>query len=268
MSRRLADRTCLVTGASGIAAAAARRFAAEGAAVHVVSLHADECARLADLITSDGGRCSWTSGDLREESVVDAAVRACVSPNGHIDGLFAVAGASGRSRGDGPAHEMPLDGWEATLRLNATPAFLSLRDAVRAMRKQEPDDDGIRGSIVLVGSVLATYPAPALFATHAYAAAKGALDSLVRTTAAYYAPEGIRVNSVTPGLVATPMAARAAGDPVTVAYAASRQPLARGLLAPEDVGDAALFLLSAEARRITGQSLTVDGGWSVCEGAR
>jgi NAD(P)-dependent dehydrogenase (short-subunit alcohol dehydrogenase family) len=89
---------------------------------------------------------------------------------------------------------------------------------------------------------------------------------LVRTTASYYAPEAIRVNAVAPGLVATPMAARAAGDPATVAYAASKQPLACGLLEPEDVGDAALFLLSPEARRITGQVLAVDGGWSVVEG--
>jgi NAD(P)-dependent dehydrogenase (short-subunit alcohol dehydrogenase family) len=61
------------------------------------------------------------------------------------------------------------------------------------------------------------------------------------------------------------MAARAAGDPVTAAYTASKQPLAYGLLDPEDVADAALFLLSGEARRITGQTLAVDGGWSVVE---
>jgi NAD(P)-dependent dehydrogenase (short-subunit alcohol dehydrogenase family) len=151
--------------------------------------------------------------------------------------------------------------------MNLTPAFLAMRDVVDVMREQPRDDDGIRGAVVLVGSVLATSPAPALFATHAYATAKGAVESLVRTTAAYYGPTGIRVNAVTPGLVATPMAARAAGDPATVAYAAAKQPLAGGLLEAEDVGDAALFLLSAEARRITGQSLAVDGGWSLSEGA-
>jgi NAD(P)-dependent dehydrogenase (short-subunit alcohol dehydrogenase family) len=185
---------------------------------------------------------------------------------GRIDGLFAVAGGSGRRHGDGPLHEVPLSGWEATLGLNLTPAFLALRDGIRAMRQQQPDDEGLRGAVVVVGSILAASPVPALFATHAYAAAKGALESLVRTTAAYYAPEAIRVNAVTPGLVATPMAVRAAGDPATLAYAAVKQPLACGLLDPEDVGDAALFLLSAEARRITGQVLAVDGGWSVTEG--
>jgi NAD(P)-dependent dehydrogenase (short-subunit alcohol dehydrogenase family) len=266
MSRRLAGRACLITGASGIAAAAARTFAAEGAAVHVASLDAEQCAALSDTIASAGGRCTWSAGDLREEAVVAEAVLRTTRLTGRIDGLFAVAGASGRRHGDGPLHEVPLSGWEATIGLNLTPAFLALRDAIRVMRSQQPDDEGLRGAAVVVGSVLATSPAPALFATHAYAAAKGALESMVRTTAAYYAPDAIRVNAVAPGLVATPMAARAAGDPATVAYAAAKQPLACGLLEPEDVGDAALFLLSPEARRITGQVLAVDGGWSVVDG--
>ena len=255
----------LVTGASGIAAAAARRFAAEGAAVHVASLDPAQCAELSAEIVAAGGHCTWSAGDLREETVVADAVRRCVSATGRVDGLLAVAGASGRRYGDGPLHDVPLAGWEATFGLNVTPAFLVLRDAVRVMRTQQPDDDGLRGAVVLVGSVLATSPAPTLFATHGYAAAKGALESLVRTTAAYYAPEGIRVNAVTPGLVATPMAARAADDPATLAYAAVKQPLACGLLDPEDVAGAALFMLSGDACRVTGQSLAVDGGWSVTE---
>lgn len=265
MSRRLAGRACLVTGASGIAAAAARRFAAEGAAVHVASLDADQCAGLALEIAAEGGTCTWSAGDLREEPVAAEAVARCADTTGRIDGLFAVAGGSGRRFGDGPLHEITAAGWEATLGMNLTPTFLAMRDVVRAMREQPRDDDGIRGAVVLVGSVLASSPAPALFATHAYSAAKGAVESLVRTTAAYYGPDGIRMNALTPGLVATPMAARAAADPATVAYAAARQPLAGGLLAAEDVAEAALFLLSAGARRITGQALAVDGGWSVSE---
>jgi NAD(P)-dependent dehydrogenase (short-subunit alcohol dehydrogenase family) len=268
MSRRLAGRACLITGASGIAAAAARRFAREGAAVHVVSLDPDECRALAEEISAASGTCTWTAGDLREEPVAGTAVAAAVGLTGRLDALFAVAGASGRRYGDGPAHEIPLSGWEATVGLNLTPAFLVLRDAVRVMRGQQPDHDGLRGAVALVGSALASSPSPALFATHAYAAAKGALEALTRTTAAYYAPEGIRVNTVAPGLVATPMARRAAGDARTVAYVGGKQPLARGLLAPEDVSDAALFLLSPEARRITGQVLAVDGGWHVAEGIR
>jgi NAD(P)-dependent dehydrogenase (short-subunit alcohol dehydrogenase family) len=121
------------------------------------------------------------------------------------------------------------------------------------------------GSIVLVTSVLASNPVPELFATHAYAAIKGAEDALARTMAAYYAPHGVRVNSLAPGLVATPMSARAQADPTTAAYVQGKQPLARGFLPAEAIADAALFLLSDEARYVTGQRIAVDGGWSVTE---
>ena len=83
--------------------------------------------------------------------------------------------------------------------------------------------------------------------------------------AASYAPEGIRVNTIAPSVTLTPMAGRAAADPDTVAYAAWKQPLVGGFLRPEDVAGAAAFLLSDDARAITGQRLEVDGGASVTE---
>jgi NAD(P)-dependent dehydrogenase (short-subunit alcohol dehydrogenase family) len=238
MRGRLDGRGCLVTGATGIAAAGARRFAAEGAAVFVVSLDAGDCAALAEEITA---------------ATVAASSRR------------SVAGASGRRAGDGPLHEVPLAGWEATFALNGHPAFLALREALRAMLAQPARTDGARGAAVLVGSVLAEHPSPERFATHAYAAVKGAEHALTRTTAAYYAPHGIRVNAVAPGLVATPMAARAAADPGSVAYAARKQPLAGGFLDPAAVADVAAFLLSDDARAVTGQVVAVDGGWGVTE---
>lgn len=118
--------------------------------------------------------------------------------------------------------------------------------------------------MVLIGSISAMHPSQ-YFVTHAYAAAKGAAISLTRSLASHYAHDRIRVNLIAPGLVETPMSARAASDPATVAYAREKQPLAGGFLDPADVAAAAVFLLSDEAGRITGQVLEVDGGWGVTE---
>jgi len=153
---------------------------------------------------------------------------------------------------------MSLEAWENTFRMNGRPAFVATSEAVRSMR-------GHGGSVVIVSSVLATSPAPSHFSTHAYAAAKGALNSLTISIAAYYARDGIRVNAIAPGLVDTPMAARAASDPEIVDYARRKQPLAAGLIQPDDVAGTAVFLLSDESAMLTGQVIAVDGGWSVTE---
>jgi NAD(P)-dependent dehydrogenase (short-subunit alcohol dehydrogenase family) len=158
-------------------------------------------------------------------------------------------------------HEIPLDGWAQTLKMNGHPAFLAAREAVRSMMEGDRS-----GSIVFVTSVLATSPAPDMFATHAYAAIKGAEIALTTSMASYYAPMGIRVNAIAPGLVDTPMARRAATDPDIVSFAKQRQPLVGGLLAADHVADAGLFLLSDESSAITGQTIAVDGGWSVAGG--
>ena len=147
-----------------------------------------------------------------------AAFGAARESLGRIDAVFAVAGGSGRRFGDGRLHEIPLAGWDATMALNATPAFLAAREAVRAMLAQPPDDDGLRGAIVLMSSVSAFDPAPELFGTHAYAAAKASILGLTKAAAASYVGDGIRVNALAPATVATPMSRRAAADPPTVAY--------------------------------------------------
>lgn len=250
----------VITGATGIAAAGAVRLAAEGAAVFIISIDADECRTLTGRIDAAGGRTGWATADLRDEDATTAAFALCRSEMGHIDGLFAVAGASGRHLGDGPVHDMSLAGWQGTFDLNGPPMFLATREAVRAMR-----DQGSGGSVVIVTSVLASRPVPDLFGTHAYAAVKGAAIALTTTMAATYAPDGIRVNAVAPSLVETPMSQRAAADPASVAYAAVKQPLAGGFLPPGAIADTAAFLLSDDARYITGQVIAVDGGWSVTE---
>ncbi len=261
MGERLGGRTIYVTGSSGIADAGARRFALDGAVVGVIARDADECEALAGSIVEAGGRAAWSVADLRDEGATTAAFAALRAAIGPPDGLFAVAGGSGRRFGDGPIHEASLEGWRETLDLNGVPTFLAAREAVRAMLP--PGGHG--GSIVIVTSVLASDPVPDLFATHAYAAIKGAQDALARTMAATYAPHGIRVNALAPGLVATPMSARAQGDETTTAYIARKQPLAGGFLTAASIADVAAFLLSDEAAQVTGQRIAVDGGWSVTE---
>lgn len=255
---RLADKSIVITGATGIAGAAALRAAGEGARVFIISLDEGECRDLVSRMQPTDDRAGFAAADLSVEAEADAAFEAAIEFLGGIDGLFAVAGGSGRRFGDGPAHEVTLDGWEKTFELNTNPMFLASRQAIRHMRSQG-------GSVVLVSSVLATRPSPDLFATHAYAAAKGAANAYVATLASYYAPDGIRVNGIAPGLVRTPMSERAANDPGTVAYAERKQPLAGGFLEPGHIADAAIFLLSDESSQITGQVVDVDGGWGVTE---
>lgn len=260
---RLADRVCLVTGSTGLAAAAGLRFAAEGGRVFVVSRTEANARGLAERITARRGQAAWVAADLTDEAVVDAAVTACMERFGRIDGLFSVAGGSGRRFGDGPIHSVGRQGWDRTLELNLTTQALVCRSVVARMRDQTPNGSGTRGSILLMGSVTATDPAPEFFATHAYAAAKGALTALMTTMAAAYLPDRIRVNVVAPGLTETPMARRAAGDEAIRAYSARKQPLAGALMDPDEVAHAAVYFLSDESRAVTGQLLKIDGGWSV-----
>ncbi len=265
MGARFAGRTILVTGATGMAASAARALAVEGGTVFIASRTAEHARELAESIQAEGGRCAWLAADLARAGEADRAVDACLEAFGQLDAVYNVAGISGRRYGDGPLHEATIEGWEAVLRTNATSLFLVSRAAIRRMLERPADARGRRGAILNMSSVLARHPAPGYFATHAYAASKGAIEGLTRAAAAYYAPHGIRINAIAPGLVATPMSRRAQDDAAIVDYLRGKQPLAAGVMAADAVTRAALFLLSDEAAMITGQVLDVDGGWGVSE---
>jgi len=119
---------------------------------------------------------------------------------------------------------------------------------------------------VNVGSVLSASPSPTLFGTVAYSASKGAVRSLTLASAARYASEHIRFNLVEPGLIDTPMAARAVSDPSIREYLANKQPIRGGPGSSVDVAEAIVYLSEPASRFVTGATLTVDGGWSVSEG--
>lgn len=262
---RLKDRHIIITGATGIAGASARRFAAEGASVAIISRTESSCREVTDAIEQAGGRASFVVADLTDPEAGAAAAAEAIGRLGRVDGLFNVAGGSGRRLGDGPLHAMTAEAWEATLRLNATSHVVVSAPVLRTMMEQEPDTDGGRGALVNMGSVLASRPVPQFFATHAYAAAKGTIAALTVTSAAYYASHGIRINMLAPALTTSRMSQRAAADEATQAFSKRKQPLAGGFVPAEDIAQAALYLLSPESRSVTGQTLTVDGGWSVID---
>jgi len=265
---RFAGRNVLVTGSTGMAASAARAIAAEEGSVFVTARDEGRLVALAAEITRSGGQCAWRAADLQREADVEEVFDAFDRELGRLDGVYGVAGISGRRFGDGPLHAATLEGWETVMAANATSQFLVIRAAIRRMLDQSADAHGARGAILAMSSTLATHPAPEHFATHAYAASKGAIEALVRAAAAYYAPHGIRINAIAPALVATPMSRRAQEDPRVVAYLAGKQPLAGGPIDADDVSAVALHLLSDEARMVTGQVITVDAGWSVSEPGR
>lgn len=259
---RFEGRACLVTGTTGIAAAAARALHAEGARVMVVSRIAEH---VDDLLRELGPTCAGRCADLTQEEEVQSVVDEVAERFGRLDCVYNVAGISGRRFGDGPLHEMTLEGWQAVIANNVTSQFLVCRAAIRHMLNREPAANGQRGVILNMGSVTARHPSREFFGTHGYAAAKAAIEGFSRSVAAYYAPVGIRVNVIAPGLVATPMSARAQSDEQIMAFVARKQPLVGGPLTPDDLTGTALYLLSDDSRAVTGQVVDVDAGWAITD---
>ncbi len=262
-------RGCLVVGGtSGIGLTTADLFLAEGARVVVCGRSPktlDEARTILDAVSP--GKVLAATCDATNPAEVERLVDESVSfLGGRLDVLFHVAGISGRRFGDGPLHECTEEGWAAVIETNARSVFLTNRAAVRRMLAQPLDDRGVRGAVLNMGSVLGSSPAPDFFGTYAYAASKGAIRAMTRNAAARYARDRIRFNVIEPGLIETPMAGRAVGDPAIRAYLETKQPMAGGPGSAEDCAEAALFLCEPSSRFLTGVALPVDGGWRVCEG--
>jgi NAD(P)-dependent dehydrogenase (short-subunit alcohol dehydrogenase family) len=266
-SGRLAGRTCLIVGGTGgIGLASARRFLEEGARL-VITGRGDESVRHALHQLAGLGDLTGFPADLADSTAIEGIVsRAVELLGGRLDVLFHVAGLSGRRFGDGPLDACTDEGWDTVIDANARSVFLTNRAAVRQMQTQAIDDAGLRGTILNMGSVLGWSPSPRLFNTIAYAASKGAIRALTLSGAATYAPDRIRFNLIAPGLIDTPMATRAVGDPVIRDYLTTKQPIGPGPGRAEDCAEAALYLCEPASRFVTGTVLNVDGGWCVSEG--
>ena len=237
----------LVTGASGtVGQGIALRFAAAGSAV-AVHCHRDRAAAaaLARRIEASGGAARVLTADLTDERACHDLVDAAAAWRGRLDALVNNAGIQPVE----PLADMPASTWRAMLEANVTSAFSCTQAAARLMRETG-------GTITHIASIEAGRPAPG----HAhYAAAKAALVMHARAAALEYGPAGIRVNTVSPGLVDRP--GLAAEWPDGVSRWQRSAPLGR-LGTPEDVGNACVFLASPMAAWITGHDLTVDGGVS------
>jgi NAD(P)-dependent dehydrogenase (short-subunit alcohol dehydrogenase family) len=248
------SQTLLITGSSGIAAATARLAAGRGNKIFVIAKREKEC----EVLNEEIPDLAYAVADVADYSAVQKALAAGIEIFGMIDAVFNVAGISGRSLGDGALHECTPEAWQAMMNIHAAGTFHVCREAIGywigARRK---------GTIVNTSSVLARFPEREYFATHAYAASKGAIESMSLAAAAYYASLGIRINVIAPGLVRTPMSARAQTNKKIVSYIAHKQPLKGGLVEAEDIARIALFLLSDESNPMTGEVIRADAGWAV-----
>jgi len=249
MDTGLRDLGVLVTGgAGGIGAAICRALAAEGARVAV---HFHTSAGPAEALAKELGGVA-IGADLRSEEDADGLIPAAESLLGRLDVCVANAGVYPPE--DIPLWDLPLERWEATIRANLTTTFLTSRAFLRHASATKA------GSLVIVGSTAGTYGE----AGHAdYAAAKGALMTgllLSLKNEAARIGDGVRVNAVAPGWVATPRRLEAGIDPEHVALATSTMPLKK-LATPKDVAHQIVVLASDRlSGHLTGQVVTVAGG--------
>lgn len=252
-------RLVVVGGTTGLGLSAAKAFAKEGAKVVVMGREEDNVIQANQILGKNGFAFS---GDACDELTAQKAIDACIKDFGGFDGLYHVAGGSGRKFGDAPLHELTLEGWNKTFELNLTSLLLSNRAAVQTFLKRKTT-----GAILNMSSVLGYSPSPKYFATHAYAATKAAVIGFTKSLAAYYATNNIRINVLAPALVETPMAQRAANDQNILSFIKTKQPLDAGRIgSPTDLDGAAVFFMSDQSKFTTGQVLAVDGGWEVSEG--
>ncbi|MGH9397138.1 MAG: SDR family NAD(P)-dependent oxidoreductase [Terriglobia bacterium] len=254
---RLKGKVAIITGAGqGIGRSIAERFACEGARLVLNDINKHRGKEILKALTSSGARPVLVTGDVSLPTIARRLRAAALKRYGRIDILVNNAGIGGSSHGDGPVTESREESWDRILRVNLKSVFLCCRYAIPEMIH------GGGGAVVNMSSVLALVGSPKYFKSHAYAASKGAIISLTRAMAVYYAARNVRVNAVCPGLIESPLALKSKSNAGVMRYIRERQRLVNGLGDASDVASAVLFLASDQARLITGVAVPLDAGWS------
>ena len=250
---RLTGKVAAVTGgASGIGRATVDAFVREGARVVVGDLEDDKGAQLVEEL---GSAVAYRRCDVGEEADVEALVGHAVKTFGRLDCIFNNAGFGGAL---GPVAETPVEEFDLTFAVLVRGVFLGMKHAAPLLCRQG-------GSIINTASVAGLV---AGWSPHAYAAAKAAVIQLSKSVALELAPHRVRVNAICPGFIATPLALNTVGRTASASEAdaaretmAAAQPIPRPG-EPDDIAQMALFLASDSSTFVTGQALSVDGGFS------
>jgi NAD(P)-dependent dehydrogenase (short-subunit alcohol dehydrogenase family) len=253
---RLKDKVALVTGAgNGLGEATARRFAEEGAIVIVSDVDADAAGRVADDIRAAGGRSEARHQDVSDEDTWQALVASIVTTHGRLDVLVNNAGIAAPAN----VEEETLEGWRKTQSVNMEGVFLGCRAAIAVMKEKG-------GSIINISSIEGIVGDPN---TPAYNASKGGVRIFTKSVALHCAGHGyaIRVNSLHPGYILTPMVEKGLEMmPKDVSEAMLARVLGEIPLGtmgePRDIAEGCLFLASDESKYMTGSELVIDGGYT------
>ena len=250
---RLKDKVALITGAaSGIGRASALRFAQEGAKVVAVDIQGESADETAVLIRAEGGTATSIYADVTDSDAVRRMISTAIEAYGRLDILFNNAGISIR----GTILDMDEQSFDQLFAVNVKGVFLGCKEAIPIMKSQGG------GAILNTASQMGLV---GIEASAVYPATKGAVIQLTRCLALDHAADGIRVNSICPGPIDTPMVRRnreETGDPeAALRERLERIPLAR-IGTAEEMASVAAFMCSDEASFITGAAIVADGGWT------